>query len=326
MQLLESDVLSEEAVARFRALLVSEGVDFATMRTPGAQAPMRWLRDAYPAIDVDQASFLGYFAGEQVRLTSYSLLSLPLVGASSVSEVLRLLEFIPLISNAISARFFERSDAVLIMLTANSGDLVLDRIPVFYCAAAIVHLLRILSGDPLDLTIHVACPQPPSLAGHPECAAGKLRFNAPMHYIIVPRSTLEAVCRFSDPLAYQNAIANLQTMMIGLGTPDEIAVRVKHLIDDGPGLLRIDEVAKHLNLSVSTLKRRLAESGTNFSEIMERTLRDRAMLMLMDASMTLEAIGWALGYSDLANFSHAFKRWTGVAPGIFRRRSTGQWH
>jgi len=111
-----------------------------------------------------------------------------------------------------------------------------------------------------------------------------------------------------------------------LGTPDEIAVRVKHLIDGGPGLLRIDEVAKHLNLSVSTLKRRLAESGTNFSEIMERTLRDRAMLMLMDASMTLEAIGWALGYSDLANFSHAFKRWTGVAPGIFRRRSTGQWH
>ena len=32
-----------------------------------------------------------------------------------------------------------------------------------------------------------------------------------------------------------------------------------------------------------------------------------------------DAIATALGYSDLANFSHAFKRWTGHSPGEFRR-------
>jgi AraC-like DNA-binding protein len=42
--------------------------------------------------------------------------------------------------------------------------------------------------------------------------------------------------------------------------------------------------------------------------------------MLMDATLSLEAIASLLGYSDLSNFSHAFKRWTGHSPGAFRRQ------
>ena len=95
---------------------------------------------------------------------------------------------------------------------------------------------------------------------------------------------------------------------------------VRRLLDDGPGLQRIDQVAAALNLSVSTLKRRLAECGTHFSALQEAAQCDRARLMLMDAAMTLDSVAAALGYSDLANFSHAFKRWTGSAPGEFRRR------
>lgn len=45
------------------------------------------------------------------------------------------------------------------------------------------------------------------------------------------------------------------------------------------------------------------------------------MLQLLDRSMSVSEIATDLGYSNLANFSHAFKRWTGRAP-----RSSGSHH
>lgn len=320
VQLVESGILDDAEVERFRALLAREGVDLPAIVAPGAQAPMRWFREVCEDLDADKASRIGYLAGEKARLTSNSLLSLPLVSAGSVSEALELLRFLPLISNVISATFLEREDAVLIMLTVDSGDPVLDRLPLFYCAAAFIRLLGILSGETLDLTFHIAWPKPAGLEPQLDQRSGGLRFDAPLHYITVPRRTLEAVCRFSDPIAYQSAVASLQALLESRNVSDEMAARVRRRLERQPGLTRIDEVAKAMSMSVSTLKRRLAEAGTCFSDILEATLRDRAMLMLVDSSMTLETIALALGYSDLANFSHAFKRWTGVAPGVFRRR------
>ncbi|MGN5643411.1 helix-turn-helix domain-containing protein, partial [Burkholderia multivorans] len=37
--------------------------------------------------------------------------------------------------------------------------------------------------------------------------------------------------------------------------------------------------------------------------------------------LTTEIIAERLGYSDAANFSHAFKRWTGKAPRQYRATS-----
>lgn len=319
LQLLESGILDEGEQARFRAIMAREGGDPSTMAAPGAQAPMRWFREVCPDLDADKAALIGYHAGEKVRLTSNSLLSLPLVSAGSVSEALNLLKFLPLISNVISATFLESDEAVLIMLHVNSGDAVLDRLPVFYCAAAFIRLLRILSAEALELTFHIAWPMPAGLADHPDSIAGGLRFDAPMHYIAVPRRSLEAVCRFADPIAYRSAVASLQALLSSQATSDDVAARVRRGLEARPGLIRIDEVARGLNLSVSTLKRRLADAGTSFSDLLEEVLRNRAKLMLADATITLETIALTLGYSDLANFSHAFKRWTGTSPGVFRR-------
>lgn len=318
-QLLDAGVLEADAVVRFRAILEREGVALGDMLKPGAQLPLHWFREVYPALDADQASCLGYLAGEQARLTSYSLLSLPLVSAGSVSEVLRLLAFMPLISSGISASFLERDDTVLVMLNADTGDAVLDRFPVFYCAAALIQVLAMLSGESLELAIHFACPLPPALAQHPAYLGGRLCFDAPLNYIQVPKSTLEAVCRFSDPIAYANAVAQLQPMLEALRAPEDIAARVKRLLESGPGLQSIDEIACELNMSVSTLKRHLKSNGTSFRVLLEGVLEHRAMLMLTAGRMPLEEIALALGYSDLTNFSHAFKRWTGSSPGVFRR-------
>ena len=318
-QLLTAGALDAAAIDRFRAIMGREGIDQAGLVQPGAQVPLRWFREAYPDLDRDQATYLGFVGGEHAGLTSYGLLSVPLVSAGSVNEILRLLDFLPLIANVISARFLESDDGVVITLTSHSDDPVLDCYPVSYCGAALLNLIRVLAPDAPPMEFHLAAPMPPQMADHPDVLAGRLVFDAPMHYLRAPTSTLEAVCRFSDPRAYAHAVEGLKRTLESRGVPEGVTEQVRRLLDGGPGLTHAGQVAAELNISVSTLKRRLALDGTSFSALLEESLRERAMLLLLDRTFGLAEIAEQLGYSDLANFAHAFKRWAGTTPGRFRR-------
>lgn len=319
LHLLSSDLLSDREVVRYQGLMAQAGLAPASLLQPYAQVPMRWLQAACDNLDAERAACLGFYAGAQARLTSYSALSLPLVSASSVAEVLNLLHFMPLLSNVFHATFHETDSAVVILLAVDSGDPVLDRIPVFYCASALRCLLQLLSGQDLPLTTHLAWPCPAGLQTHPDVLSGRLRFDAPMHWIQVPRAALASVCRFSDPIVYAGAVAELTARLQQQVQADDVAARLRRRLQNAGTWLPLEALADELHLSPSTLKRRLAEAGTSYSRLLSEVLSAQARLLLSDRNLSLEAVASRLGYSDLANFSHAFRRWTGWTPGAFRR-------
>ncbi len=102
MQLLQSQAFSADAAARFRRLMAREGTDEAALVQRDIQAPLRWFREVYPDLDADQATVLGFVFAEHAQLTSFGPLSVPLVSAGSVAEIVELLTYLPLISTAVS--------------------------------------------------------------------------------------------------------------------------------------------------------------------------------------------------------------------------------
>jgi AraC-like DNA-binding protein len=76
-------------------------------------------------------------------------------------------------------------------------------------------------------------------------------------------------------------------------------------------------------MSTRTLQRRLTERGLSFSRLLQRVRFRNAQELLQDRGMTLTAIATRLGYTDVANFIRAFKRWTGVGPNDYRRLHYG---
>lgn len=144
--------------------------------------------------------------------------------------------------------------------------------------------------------------------------AGRLFFDAPMSYLHVPVNALNEVCRFSDPLAYRLAVAELRRTLDEQSGATSFSKKVRRLLDEDPGQRSCQRVADELSVSTSTLKRRLAEEGTTFRELRQSCLRESAMMLLITRSMSASQIATELGYGDLANFSHAFKRWTGRSP------------
>jgi AraC-like DNA-binding protein len=77
-------------------------------------------------------------------------------------------------------------------------------------------------------------------------------------------------------------------------------------------------VARDLGISDRTLRRRLADTGTSFSALVERKRIDLAQEWLTGTDFDLKHISFLLGYSEPAAFSRAFKRRTGSSPGRLR--------
>lgn len=92
------------------------------------------------------------------------------------------------------------------------------------------------------------------------------------------------------------------------------------------GQVTEERIAERLHVSVRTLQRKLRRHGTTFKHILGQTRQELARSYIKEKHTSLGEITYLLGYSDPANFSRAYKRWTGMSPSSGRasHRSTHQ--
>jgi AraC-like DNA-binding protein len=84
--------------------------------------------------------------------------------------------------------------------------------------------------------------------------------------------------------------------------------------------LSLDLAAEIAETSARSLRRWLQEERTSFRAVLERILFEAAEERLREPTLWIADISAELGYANEANFTRAFKRWTGEAPNAYRRR------
>ena len=80
----------------------------------------------------------------------------------------------------------------------------------------------------------------------------------------------------------------------------------------------LETVAAELNMTSRTLRRKLIAEGSRFQQLKDNVKRDKAISLFEQPNLTLADISVALGFTELATFSRAFKHWTGVSPSTYR--------
>lgn len=80
----------------------------------------------------------------------------------------------------------------------------------------------------------------------------------------------------------------------------------------------LKKIAPLLNMSESTLQRRLKEKGTSFQAIKAAERINKAKELLMLTNDNLDVIAQRLGFSNSSNFSKSFKMVVGQSPKAFR--------
>jgi AraC-like DNA-binding protein len=135
----------------------------------------------------------------------------------------------------------------------------------------------------------------------------------------LPQAVLDAPLRMADPIAFRDAAKILQQELERLSANASLAGRVRRLLlEHQGGFPSLQVTARLLHLTPRTLHRRLIDEETSFRELLEDVRHTLALEYLKSGRFGIEEIAYTLGYSDLANFRRAFKRWEGVAPSEYR--------
>ncbi|WP_417667581.1 helix-turn-helix domain-containing protein [Roseibium sp.] len=81
----------------------------------------------------------------------------------------------------------------------------------------------------------------------------------------------------------------------------------------------IGQFARLVGIHPRQLQRSLADEGTTYAKLFDAERRARALEALLENDRPVSSVAASLGYSDAANFTRAFRRWTGQSPSQYRR-------
>lgn len=85
------------------------------------------------------------------------------------------------------------------------------------------------------------------------------------------------------------------------------------------GLPEIQQIAKSTGMSEAEIRKELTLRGTSFRGFIDDLRRTLAISYIRDPALELVDIAYLLGFSEQSAFQRAFKRWTGMTPGEYRR-------
>lgn len=141
-------------------------------------------------------------------------------------------------------------------------------------------------------------------------ARNELRFDA---------SWMSKPMVYADPITNAMARETCEQSLVEVSRAGSVASDVHRILIEHPGRFPdIGALAAELSMNTRTLRRKLDAEQTSYRKILAEVRMHLAIEYLRKTSMTNEEIASRLGYSDAANFRHAFMRWTYKHPSDFR--------
>ena len=155
-----------------------------------------------------------------------------------------------------------------------------------------------------------------------------LRFSAECLGFSFEARYLDIPLRTADARLHPLVLQPIEAALAEVPLRDTLAGGVRQAImrDLASAQLSVTRVAQELRMSRRTLARRLQEEGTSFSELVDDTRCRLAQHHLARTTTSVTQIALLLGFSEVATFYRAFRRWTQTTPVEYRQRAQSLLH
>jgi AraC-like DNA-binding protein len=243
----------------------------------------------------------------------------------------------PTLGDALSciARYYRLMHSAAEFLLIEQGDRVLYRYRVTdsvhqppaandFVLASTLSFVRRNSAPGVDAAeLHFAHPEPAYIEEYRRYFTCPVYFGEGTNDIVFHKSTLSSPMARSDQTVSEAYEQHARRLLARLPAIEGTAGRVRRIVVDQlkGGEVTMEFTALRMAMSVPTLRRRLDQEGTTFSDIVDEIRKELAERYLREPSVAVSEVAFLLGFSSESAFHRAFRRWTGVAPSEFRSRA-----
>jgi AraC-like DNA-binding protein len=314
----------------------------ATRADLRARIPFDWQRLEQPDTRVEFEEFaqvlsiavaatgdaaLGLHIAEHVPEGAIDLLAHLAAHAPTLREAVKMASrFVGLGMDGVLLVVREEDDAFVVRYAIPRSTPLVDRVLAEFMTAGLVRLARSFTGPTAVPRLASFEHERPSY--HHEYTrifGDHLRFGQGVTSLTFDRETADKPQMHQHPELYDFLQAEAERRLDRMSTaaPPDTRLRQYLLATPPSRIPEISTAARDLGLSERSLRRRLAAAGTSYRDVVRSALEAAAGRMLQDPTRTIKDTAEDLGFSDAAAFHRAFKRWTGMTPGEYRRARSG---
>lgn len=304
-------------------VLEASGLSAALIDDPAGQVSFQQFSDfVVVALEQSNEPAGGLLLGNQLTIMSHGHLGSAILSSEDVEQALGLI--IPYVET--------RTPLVALSLDKSSKDFVISvkeryvlgaiRVSVIEAViTALVAAINVVSSGLLKLQkVELAFSPPSYQALFTTVFSCPVVFDAQQTRLFFPSTGLDTPLIMADKNVRILAAQKCEEEMASLRKSVPIEKRIEQiLLRFQGGFPSFDYVAREMSISSRTLRRRLAEKGTSFNSLLDEVKYQLAQQYLASSDLSIQAIGYLLGYSDPSNFGRAFRKWSGISPIIYRQ-------
>ena len=263
----------------------------------------------------------GLRLGSNIDISSQGIFGYALMASATVGDALKLLiRYSRDIMPAVHIEMQQHDDSVDVVIKAVHLPLNLQR---FYCEvlySAIISSGSLLVGDSTVVrTLELDYPAPSNTELYHHIFGNEIHFHSNRCAMNFSEESLGIAISTANPLAqkiFRRECDRLSSLDSHHGGVSE---RVKTLLlQAGSQFPTSAAVAKTLNMSESTLQRRLASEGCRYQQLLDQIRYRLANEYLVATTLPVAEIASLLGFSDTTNFRRSFRRWSNTTPSAVR--------
>ena len=251
-----------------------------------------------------------------------------------------LVRYTPLVSPTVHSTIEQADGCTRVSLHLPGGQRRVPQQHYDFVWCLVLRTLRAAAGreDLKPVVVNYAFPQPADIQPYVDAFGCAVRFGMPSNTMQFDDADLSVPISTDNPMAADWALRMLADLAqaqrnwtLRMLAKLEAAPQPEHTFSKRvQGLLAgmlahgeplREEVAKRLMMSERTLQRRLAEEGTNFTQLVDDTRREMAYQYLKKGDLSLKKLSFQLGFSDPSAFCRACRRWFGRSPKEVQQRS-----
>lgn len=301
------------------------GLSVDLLNDQGGQFTFQQFNDLIAhALTESNEPALGLYLGSQLTVMTHGNLGHAILSSANVEQGITL-----------AIRYFEtRTPLATLSLAMTPSELVitleerylLDGIRVSYLETVVTGLVAVISfitNRQLCLNkVELAFSAPAYQSLFEPILGCPVVFDAEETRLYYPAEGLDTPLAMADKNVHFQATQRCEEEMASIHQSVPIEKRIEqNLLRFQGGYPSFDHMASELSMSPRTLRRRLLERGTSFNAILDGLKHRLAMQYLDTTKLSIQEIGYLLGYSDPSNFGRAFKKWSGVSPIQYRDKS-----